>query len=83
MRKILVEVSVGDIVNGLVSDEHYCPIALALRRQGVEVSVGEDILFDRLGGAYERDLPDEAQEFIHRFDNGEPVYPFSFEIEVP
>lgn len=59
-----------------------CPIALALAeatgRQGWEVS---DLLAYRWPEAYP--LPDVATRFIHDFDQGRPVRPFSFEVEAP
>lgn len=60
-----------------------CPIALALRELfGQHVSVGPEhcTISSRSISA---SLPKEAIKFLEDFDDGKPVQPFSFELELP
>jgi hypothetical protein len=64
-----------------------CPIAIALRRHfGVGKVLVDCEVAEWWGedGQYIRvDLPPEAGEFMYDFDGGDPVQPFTFEVEVP
>ena len=69
---------------GLISE--ICPIALACQRQLFEwaenIRVGDTTISCRIGGGLEYvRLPNEAQWFVTRFDNNEPVGAFDFDIE--
>lgn len=74
-----IEVTARDIEKGLPEDKCGCPVALAIRRAtGLEVSVWCSMSV-KVGREY-IDLPDEAEDFINRFDQGEPVQPFTFDL---
>lgn len=69
------------IDNGEPSEPACCPVYHAVQeRTEQEVLVGDDYI--RIGG---KDilLPYEVQEFIYEFDNGRPVEPIEFELEIP
>ncbi len=59
-----------------------CPIAMAARDAGLwNVQVHPKYIFwEDEGELVSAKLPDCAIDFIQRFDSGEPVEPFSFEI---
>lgn len=60
-----------------------CPIALALNDAGFNaVMVRHKFVWCYGNGIFnEVNLPEEAQEFILKFDRGEKVQPFEFELE--
>lgn len=74
-----------DIDNGNQGDAHFCPIALAIRRQydlpptREAVAVG-DYFVDFPQHIYV--LPPEAQDFVMLFDEGERSKPFCFDMEL-
>lgn len=73
-----IEVTQEDIRNGKCKSFWGCPIALALARAGfkdVIVSAAYACSKDKT-----LDFPVEALHFINRFDRGETVKPFTFEI---
>ncbi len=79
-----IEVTAEDIAAGERGKCLLCPIALAARRAGLETARvdldtqhGESIA-DLIGVL----LPDECLKFIIDFDNGKPVAPFVFELDV-
>ena len=76
-----------DIVAGARGEPCSCPIALAIRRQipgsdplvtPEEVGIEWD---DRRVDYPAYDLPQEARDFIGRFDAGLPVDPFEFDLD--
>ena len=78
-----IEVTQEDIDKGVKENCVKCPVALSLRRLFPgewEVDVGDDAIY--AGGNWYTP-PDEAQEFIAKFDAGEPVAPFSFDVDLP
>ena len=83
-----INVTATDIDKGIRSDDTHCPIALAVKRalrkrKGLFVTdIGiewenKDERIEKLCG-----LPARARKFVERFDEGKPVKPFSFNIEV-
>lgn len=82
-----ITVTQKDIDKGLKSTCYYCPIALAFKRKikseipcGVAVNAKNVHHFH--GKSWERyNLPKEAKKFIQKFDNDQPVKPFTFEIK--
>lgn len=85
---MLIKVTADDICKGVRQDGAKCPIALAVcRALGVtesSVDVGgteEGILSVDEDNLYY--LPDEVVNFYLRFDNGELVEPFEFELDEP
>lgn len=74
------------IAAGKREDCEACPIALALTeatgRQGWEVGDSQAWLWAPMVLRH-YPLPDVATRFVHDFDAGRPVRPFSFEVEGP
>jgi len=56
----------------------YCPVALALRDAGINVSVFETIFSSSKGIII---TPRSVNRFIVRFDNGKSVKPFKFKFD--
>lgn len=81
MKTIKVKVTLGHIALGKKADDERCPIALAFESIGVRAMVGQTIM--RLNNhKIEPQIP-ECAEFVKAFDNGRPVSPFEFHVEVP
>ena len=75
-----IDVTQEDIDQGERDKCRRCPIALAMKRVfpgKVSLVYGTVAWVDLDRYA---DLPDEAQQFIMYFDEGEPVEPFSFSL---
>lgn len=80
-----IRVTKDCIKDGDKDNMDYCPIGLAMRRRSDfgDVKVDQEaIYFTRGERHYVRVLPQDAQDFIARFDDGKPVEPFTFEIEL-
>lgn len=79
-----VIVTQDHINNGMKNCTKLCPIALALREHGVAPSVGASHagLYIDNGFWYRGRLPDAAQLFVARFDEGDKVEPFEFDLEL-
>lgn len=80
---MLIKVIEEDINKGCVRNDTHCPIAYAIHRslpEIEEVSVGNFRVHLDDKNVY---LPVSAREFIKRFDQGEKVNPFEFELEIP
>jgi len=76
---MFIKVTQECIDNGLPDEPRACPIALALNKQtGNKWSVGG--WFATVGKRIYIDFPDEAIEFIHDFDMGDDVKPFTFKL---
>jgi hypothetical protein len=85
--KLKIEVTAEDIQNGMPGWCGKCPVALAVRRAlggfvkrevaSVGVSYAAVYVDSRI-----HMLPSDARMFVQNFDEGEPVEPFDFEIEV-
>ena len=82
-----IEVTQEDIDRGLKSSCYECPIAYAYKRKvknkiRLGFSVGTEYIDHFVGESQDRYmLPKEAKKFIRRFDQDQPVRPFSFEIK--
>lgn len=82
-----IEVTQEDIIKGIRHAGDACPIALATKRTlGIgKVDVARDSICVQVETPHDQSedihLPQEASDFIEMFDLGEPVYPFSFEID--
>lgn len=78
-----ITVTQDDINTGRTKNCGWCPVALAVRRllvPGSSVSVsGTHVNISISKGLL---LPIEAQKFIDRFDRGDPVVPFTFELHI-
>lgn len=83
---MLIRVTKRHIEEGLRCMLDACPVALALKnefatsRVGVITSVARVVLDNK---TLVLKLPTRATHFIHRFDSGLPVKPFSFRIRRP
>jgi len=92
-RRVRVDVTAEDIAQGRPTSSESCAIALATRRaintdRAAYFGVGSSavVVVAKVGGHSERYvilLPDKATRFVLRFDAGERIEPFSFEIEIP
>ncbi len=94
MRTVQIEVTADDIANGKPYECVRCPIALAMKRAGIDqVAVGDRFFCFGPGGPEDPNslddarehhvLPPEAGRFVDRFDSLQPVEPFSFNVEIP
>ena len=80
---VTVDVTQADIDAGVKRKCDQCPIARAVRRVvGADKEVTVNPVSIYIDGGYWR-TPLEASNFISDFDNGHPVVPFSFEVNVP
>lgn len=79
--KVKVQVTAKDILCGKRQNSRECPIAQAVFRAfGLEAEVGSrNIVVGGMRFKHDR----QRQNFIWRFDGGESVEPFDFELEVP
>lgn len=88
--KLSVNVTQDHIARGKRGNSESCPVALAIREllpEGSYVAVDEDRIYVEsrtwVAGTYVKaDASDEVVEFEHLFDSGEPVEPFSFEVDL-
>ncbi len=77
-----IQVTAEDIAMGTRGWAYYCPIALAWKRQsGHRAAVSAGSLKDTHTLQW-HSLPRSAQRFIKAFDNGKPVEPFEFKIDL-
>ena len=87
--KLLIAITKKDIRNGERNDPQCCPVALAAVRSLPErlsrkaswnpIEVTRGCLWFGYRNFF---LPQEAKDFVARFDNKRKVEPFSFEINV-
>jgi hypothetical protein len=87
MKTVTIEVTQEDIEKGERGECEKCALALAVSRvtkYRVEIGLYEAEFYDGpelcVGSS---DLPIAAMVFVERFDNGHPVSPFTFPLEVP
>jgi hypothetical protein len=73
----LVEVTDEDIVNGIQSDPCHCPIARAIQRTTGLSAYVEDVVW--VNGQMAK-CPDIVLVWVHCFDSGELMKPFSFNL---
>lgn len=78
---ITVNVTKTDIKDGDVGHCGRCPVALALQR-AFDTKLVRAAHFFLEVGRHKWDTPPEVRMFINRFDNGEGVVPFSFQLQV-
>lgn len=89
----IITVLQDDIDNGKVGISYSCALALAAKRElmdmeGIYPSVSASTIYlyeneGRTGAAsYVIRLPEEAREFVATFDARQPVEPFKFEAEI-
>ena len=87
VRKIKIEVTAGDIERGVPCHAYRCPVGRALARMFKHsVCVGEidhRLTWRRVGVTKDHPLPPAVARFVHRFDLGKKVRPFTFEVTLP
>lgn len=80
-----IAVTQENIDKGVRGETSNCPIALAVKALGYEyVCVGAesvDALRGSDGRAFLWYLPNEATSFVHAFDEGRKVAPFTFDFD--
>ena len=74
-----IKITGAEIKDGVRYNEDFCPIALAVTKMGHKCWVGKQLLF--LNGR-RHEMPPQAINFIHRFDNNLYVEPFEFDLPV-
>lgn len=80
---MIIKVQWNHIDLGIVGEATHCPIAAAMEDAGLRHALaGASLLMwrDHRGGRRVKH-PKEVRGFIRRFDAGEPVEPFEFELE--
>lgn len=83
-----IEVTQDDIESGTRYSASWCPVALAITRslhrddEPEDVHVCEGTKQIQIGELL-LPMPDHVVTFARRFDGGEPVEPFAFELEMP
>lgn len=76
-----VNVTQAHIDRGRLGECHTCPVALALLdATGISWLVGRTWAWASPPPSEQVDLPAEVGQFIHAFDHGDRVEPFSFEL---
>ena len=78
----LVCVTAEDIAQGKRKHLRQCPVALALARTFRTEAVRVYEEYYSLNGDPARNWPASVTAWIERFDRGEPVAPFAFDLEV-
>lgn len=79
--RMIVEVTQEDIDNGQRAVPSACPIARAIRKNFMGATVNRtNVKLDGWGKSTE--LPQIAKNFVNDFDNGKPVRPFDFELDL-
>lgn len=86
VQTLEIEVLDEDIQKGDQDDCHQCALARAIKRRVAPyfksyVSVGSQSF--SMGIAASQPLPPECVDWIKRFDDGEKVEPFRFQITLP
>jgi len=82
-KEIEINVTENDIKLGKSRSCDFCPIARAIKRRikkGICVQVYFSLHCNR---KFICDMPDTASYFVRSFDDGYPVSPFRFKIEIP
>lgn len=86
MRTVQISVTADHITRGARCDSVRCPVALAIKDAlHLSVDVQEDLInFGIPTGMFSPvATPQEAGHFVDEFDDGLPVQPFTFTLEVP
>ena len=92
-RTVVVEVTAEDIASGVAQKCEHCPIAIALRRAAGSARAyvdGSDIFVSPVFDGDEPsdiwneagECPQSVTEFVNAFDDGKPVKPFTFTVEL-
>ena len=80
---MIVTVTEKHIKEGKPYDKCECPVSLALKDLGYTPVVDVKAAYIKKGeDEFVAPLRAEARDFVARFDRGQEVFPFSFELEV-
>jgi hypothetical protein len=85
----VINVTAEHIANGKRGECEFCPVALAFQAAldlgpfaSIDVLIGCATITTG-GRSIAVSLPEDADQFIVNFDDGEPVEPFSFTVDYP
>ena len=85
MMKTLIPVTEEHIKNGKAKDPSCCPVALAVKERMAVKDVFANCYTIRGDIDYSHGFcvraPDSVYDFITKYDRGEPVEPFSFDLD--
>lgn len=73
-----IEVTQTMIDEGEACSCFRCPVAIAIKRASADLTVGFASAWIDQKQVH---LPDDAMDFVNAFDGGNPVRPFSFELD--
>ena len=83
LTKYKIQVTKQDIKNGVPGQACKCPISLAISRaSGMKKVFVEGPSIPLHNYRYFGSKPDQIEQFIERFDEGDKVRPFNFELEL-
>ena len=77
---LAVEVTRRCIEDGIPGSPYHCPVTLAVgaNTAGVVCTGNEQLTIAFDNGTAVYNLPRTAQQFVERFDDGQPVHPITF-----
>jgi hypothetical protein len=79
-KMVKIKVTTKNILAGKRYSRYKCPIGLACKAAGLDVSVGATYLFDERTNTV-ANLPNPAVDLIAKFDRGKDVAPIEFEVD--
>lgn len=83
MKTYKIDVTAEDIEHGHRNNCFLCPVALAFERiTRHTIKVNSRHVSNKATGFLINKLPHSAKQFINDFDDGLPVRPFTFEIDL-
>lgn len=80
-----IDVTAQDIDRGCKLSPYHCPLALAVSRalSGRRIAITACVrVYSGFSTSVALALPETARNFRRRFDQGDPVEPFSFELSM-
>lgn len=87
MRTVKISVTAEHINAGEQRDCADCPVALAIKDtlHPLSIEITDDFIhFGLPGGRYSPvHTPENVSYFVDKFDDGQPVQPFTFTLELP
>lgn len=84
MRTVTLKVTEDDLLLGEPKSPTNCPVARAFKAAGFNIAVSVGFARCHLGdGNFIVNNPDSVRSFIEAFDEGRPVLPLKWQIQVP
>ena len=90
LKRVTVNVTARDIINGLAAECYRCPVALALNRllkKPYRAKVGSaTVMYESItnsGNVYGPMMPLITSDFIRAFDANRNPLPFKFKMNIP